>query len=46
MTWIALKLEHMASKFNPGVKMLKKSKRNNYLLEKLFIAQFFLIIAH
>ena len=46
MARTALKHEHMASKFNPGVKMIKKPQRNGYLLKKLFVAQFFLIIAH
>ena len=30
----ALKHKHMASKFNPGVKMMKKSQGNNYLFKK------------
>ena len=46
MAITALKPEHMASKFNPGVKMTKKSQCNDYLLKKLFVAHFFLIIAH
>ena len=29
-----LKHKHMASKFNPGVKMMKKSQGNNYLFKK------------
>ena len=40
----ALKDKHMASKFTPGVKMMKKSLRNNYLLKKLFVMHFFSII--
>ena len=46
MARTALKHKDMASKFNPGVKMMKKSQRNGYLLKKQFDAQFFLIIAH
>ena len=46
MARTALKHKHMASKFNPGVKMMKKSQRNDYLLKKLFVAHFFSIIAH
>ena len=42
----SLKHKHMASKFNPGTKMMKKSQRNDYLLKKLFIVHFFSIIAH
>ena len=42
----ALKHKHMASKFNPGVKMMKKSQRNNYLFKKLFVVHFFPIIVH
>ena len=42
----ALKHKHMASKFNPGVKMMKKSQCNDYLLKKLFVVHFFSIIAH
>ena len=30
----ALKHKHMASKFNTGVKMMKKSQGNNYLFKK------------
>ena len=41
-----LKHKHMASKFNPGVKMMKKSQHNDYLLKKLFVAHFFSIIVH
>ena len=36
----------MASKFNTGVKMMKKSQHNDYLLKKLFVAHFFSIIVH
>ena len=43
MARIALKHKHVASKFDPGVKMMKKSQRN-YLLKKLFVAHFFSII--
>ena len=46
MARTALKHEHMASKFNPGVKMVKKSQHNDYLLMKLFVAHFFSIIVH
>ena len=46
MARTALKHKHMASKFNPGVKMMKKSQHNDYLLKKLFVAHFFSIIAH
>ena len=46
MARTALKHKHMASKFNPGVKMMKKSQRNDYLLKKLFVVHFFSIIAH
>ena len=43
----ALKHKHMASKFNPGVEIMKKSQCNNYLLKKQpFVAHFFSIIAH
>ena len=42
----ALKHKHMASKFNTGVKMMKKSQRKDYFLKKLFVAHFFSIIAH
>ena len=41
-----IKHKHMASKFNPGVKMMKKSQHNDYLLKNLFAAHFFSIIAH
>ena len=34
----------MASRFNPGVKMMKKSQCNDYLLKKLFVVHFFSII--
>ena len=46
MVRTALKHKHMASKFYPGVRIMKKSQRNNYLLKKLFVAHFFSIIAH
>ena len=46
MARTALKHKHMASKFNPGVKMIKKSQHNDYLLKKLFVAHFVSIIAH
>ena len=37
----ALKHKHMASKFNPGVEIMKKSQCNNYLLKKqLFVGTF------
>ena len=39
-----LKDKNMASKFNPGVKMMKKSLHNDYLLKKLFVTYFFSII--
>ena len=42
----ALKHEHVASKFNPGVKMMKKSQSNDYLRKKLFVVHFFSIIAY
>ena len=46
MARTAFKQKHMASKFIPGVKMMKKSQRNNYLLKKLSVMHFFLIIAN
>ena len=46
MARTALKYKHMTSKFNPGVKMMKKSPHSDYLLKKLFILHFFSIIAH
>ena len=46
MARTALKHKDMASKFNPGVKMMKKSQGNDYLLKKLFVVHFFSIIAH
>ena len=41
-----LKHKHMASKFNPGVKMMIFSQRNDHFLKKLFVAYFFSIIVH
>ena len=46
MARTALKYKHMTSKFNPGVKMMKKSPHNDYLLKKLFVVHFFSIIVH
>ena len=46
MARAALKHKHIASKFNSGVKMIKKSQHNDYLLKKLFVAHFFSIIVH
>ena len=46
MARAALKHKHMASKFNPGLKRMKKSLHNDYLLKKLFAAHFFSVIAH
>ena len=46
MARTALKHEHIASKLNPSVKIIKKSQSNDYLLKKLFVAHFFSIIAH
>ena len=46
MARTALKHKHMASKFNPGLKMMKKSQHNNYFLKKLFVSHFFSVIAH
>ena len=39
-------IKTQASKFNPGVKMRKKSQRNDYLLKELFVVHFFSIIVH
>ena len=47
MARTTLKRKHMVLKFNPGVKMMKNSQRNDYLLKKLFVALFFFsVIAH
>ena len=48
MTRNALKHKHMASKFNPGIRIIKikKLQSNNYLLKKLIAAHFFSIIVH
>ena len=46
MARAALKHKHMVSKFNPGLKMMKKSQPNGYLLKKLFVVHFFSIISH
>ena len=46
MARTALKYKHMASKFNPGVKMMRRPLRNDYLLKKLFVEHFFSIIKH
>ena len=37
-----IKHKHMASKFNPGVKVMKKSQGNDYHLKKLFLVSAFL----
>ena len=41
-----IKTQAYRSKFNSGVKMIKKSQHNDYLLKKLFVAHFFSIIVH
>ena len=48
MTRNALKHKDMASKFNPGIRIIKikKLQCNNYLLKKLIAAHFFSIIVH
>ena len=46
MARTALKRKHMVLKFNPGVKMMKNSQRNDYLLKKLFVALFFFFFSY